>query len=378
MTSPTTRTKRSPLAFGPMRRRLPALVAAAAVLGAAIAVVPTLSGASAPGSGSPSAVQASYAHPYRPVKGIAVDLTAANELTDRKAMVIGAQLFSLLSRHFHANAVSFNFPFWQASSRSNDPERVAMTPSPARLAALTILARRYHLTVQYRPYLYEGDLRGESRPSIQPTDPTLWFANYWTFLQPYLESANEAGASGFSVAVELTSLMPRLSQWTTLVQRSKSIYSGKLFYSEQHDPQETIPLTARGYDAYQPIRLSSVRLVSAARFTRGFKRNLTLAGQQATPEDLTIEELGIAAVAGAYNVPNFFRYSAHTKVDRAVQTDWFQGACNAFWSLHLAGIFYWSIDFNTFKPSEDSRTNIYNWLETPSATVIARCFARTH
>lgn len=366
------------VASAPVRRRLPGLLLVAGTLAAAVAVVPALSGASAPSGSTPSIASPSYSRAYHPVKGIAVDLSQASKLSDRQAMAIGVQLFSMISLRFHANAVSLNFPFFQSGSNANDPERSSMTPSPERLAALTAIAHRFHLSVQYRPYLYEGNLKGKSRPSITPSDPNLWFSNYWLFLEPYLESANEAGASGFSVAVELTSLMGRLPQWTMLVQKAKTVYGGKLYYSEQHDPQASLPLTARGYDAYQPIHLGSPHLVSAARFTRGFERNFKLAGMQATPEDLTIEELGIAAVSGAYNEPNFFRYSKTTKVDRAVQTDWFQGACNAFWALHMQGIFFWSIDFNTFTPGENSRLSIYNWLQTPTASVITRCFERTH
>ncbi len=373
-------------------RRLAAVLLAGALASSAALLVPTLSAASS---------RPHVARPWAPVKGIAVDLSLASNISDQAAMKQGAALFSTIATTFHANAVSLNFPFWQSSSRANDPQRVAMTPSPGRLLLLTELVHRYGLSVQYRPYLYEGNLSMQSRPSIEPTDVALWFQNYWAFLEPYLEAAQESGAASFSVALEFTSLLPWikwpcpacLSDWERLVQQAKAVYSGPLVYSEQHSPQETIPFTERGYDAYQPIDLLSCdrvyqptvsclaksdRLVSVAAFTAGFVHNLRLLGMQSTPADLTLEEVGIPAVSGAYTQPNWFHYKPGTPVDRPVQTDWFAGACNALIELHLSGIYFWSLDFNTFSatPPPPGDVTIYNWYGSPAATAIASCFAR--
>jgi len=363
-----------PIACPAMRRSVTVLLAAA------MALVAGLVGAPRAG-----ATQRHVAAAWTPAKGIAVDLSMANLLTDAQAMQIGSSLFSTLVTDFHANAVSFNFPFWQAGSSSNDPERRPMTPSPGRLAMLTELARSYGLAVQYRPYLYETNLVNMSRPSITPTNVPLWFQNYWTFLEPYLVSASQAGATSFSVALELTTLLPYLSDWERFVERARTVFPGQIFYSQQHDPQETIPFTERGYDAYQPI-LVKPNQISVKTFTAGFIKNLQMAEMQSTPADLTIEELGIPAVARAYLQPNYFHYSRPcvdgvttrcTPIDRVVQTDWFAGACNAFYALHLAGIYYWSINFNTFTTTTNDTDQLYAWLGTPTAHAIQVCFART-
>lgn len=356
-------------------RRLAAVLVAGALASSAALLVPTLSAAS-PGSHTLGA--------WDPVKGIAIDLSLANNITDQKAIQQGNALFSTIATTLHANAVSFNFPFWQSSSSANDPQRAAMTPSPGRLLLLTELAHRYGLRVQYRPYLFEGNLTMQSRPQIKPTNVALWFQNYWSFLEPYLESAQESGAASFSVALEFTTLLPWiqwpcgacLSDWERLVLKARAVYSGPIFYSQQHVPQESIPLTERGYDAYQPIPLKSDRDVSVAAFTSGFIKNLRSTGMQSTPADLTLEEVGIPAVSGAYNEPNQFHYPPGTKTKRIVQTDWFAGACNAFAALHLPGIYFWSLDFNTFTATPPTDVSIYNWYGTPSATAIASCFAK--
>jgi hypothetical protein len=349
-----------------MRRPVALLSALFAVLGLAVVGVPTLSSASP---------QPKIASTAPPTKGIAVLLDGANLLTDAQSMATANSLFSTIVSKFHANAVSLNFPYLQASSTSNDPMRAVITPSPQRLAEIAAVAQRYHLSVQYRPYLYEGDLAQHSRTTIKPTNPALWIQNYWTFVQPYLISANEAGVQSFSIAQELTTLLPQLSSWELLVQRAKTLYSGQLIYSQQHSPMVSLPLTSRGFDAYTPI---PAKKVSVGVFTSGFERNLRAAGMQSTPTDLTIEELGIAAVAGANTKPFYEHYPVKTKVDRALQEDWFQGACDAFWALHLQGIYFWAIGFNGFTPTENNnKTGLYTWFGTPTANVVASCFART-
>ena len=80
----------------------------------------------------------------------------------------------------------------------------------------------------------------------------------------------------------------------------------------------------------------------------------------------------------AYLRPSHFHYPPGRKIDRPVQTDWFEAACNAFYQLHLQGIYFYGIAFDRFTPNENQSTNLYGWLGTPSATAIARCFARPH
>jgi hypothetical protein len=356
-----------------MHRTRAVLVAALAATAAAL-LVPALSGANPTPKTAPSGP---------PTKGIAVLMDAANLISDAKAMSIANSLFPILENKFHANSVSFSFPYWQAGSHSNLPERNKMTPSPQRLAAVSEIAHRYHLTVQWRPYLYEGNLTRYSRTSIAPTNPTAWINNYWNFIEPYLIAANQAGVENFSFAMELTTLMPYptghcnacLSQWETIIAKAKTVYSGALLYSQSHQPMVSLPLLGRGYDAYQPIIAATP---SVGVFTKGFETNFQLAGFQSAPADLTIEELGIAAVAGANKQPYFEHYAiSKTKLDRPLQEDWFQGACNAFWTLHLKGLYFWAIGFNGFTPGENNAKNLYAWYNTPTANVVSGCYART-
>lgn len=301
----------------------------------------------------------------------------SNKMTDARAVRTANALMSMLATKLHANAVSLNFPLWQHGSASDDPERAPMTPSPERLIAVTEIARRYGLSVQWRPYLFEGNLMFQTHNSIVPTDPTLWMTNYWRFLRPYLVAANLAGVSSFSIGVELRSMLQYLSQWATIVRQAKALYSGTIVYSQQHAPQASIPLTARGYDAYQPIPLPSTKDATAAAFTKGFEHNLRTAEMQSALRDLTLEEVGITATRRAYFTPSAGGFSKGTPLDRGVQTAWFQGACNAFWQLHLAGIYFYTISFLRYRPGENDATSYGAWLGTSTATAVASCFSRT-
>lgn len=356
-----------------MRRPLAAMLAAALACGVAVVLTPTLSSAV---TRAPAVVSPHVAPTAAPVKGIAITMGFANQLTDAKATVIANNLFSYVSRDLHANAVSLNFPFWESGSLSNEPMRAPMTSSPQRLMAITAIAHHYHLSVQWRPYLFESDLLYQTHDSIKPTDPGLWLKNYWTFLEPYLQAANLSGAASFSIALELRTMLPYLSQWTTIIRRAKSLFSGTLFYSQQHLPQVSLPLTARGYDAYQPIKLKTAKDLSVAALTRGFVFNLHASEMQQTPADLTVEEISIPGVPYAYLRPSHFHYPANIKPDRPVQTEWFEAACNAFYQLHLQGMYYYGIAFNRYTPDENQSTDVYGWIGTPSATAIARCFER--
>jgi hypothetical protein len=348
-----------------MRRHLAALLAAGIIVGTLAAPMP-----------GGAAAEPRIASSAAPTMGIAVTLGFANLISDNRAVTIANELMPTIATRFHANAVSLNFPFWEASSTSSDPMRAPMTPSPQRLVAISEIARRCHLRVQWRPYLFEGDLKSQIRDSIHPVDPKAWLQHYWNFLVPYLEAANLSGVSSFSIALELRTLLPHLSIWTTIVERAKTLFSGQLLYSQQHLPQVSLPLTARGYDAYEPIKLPRGQVVSTAAFTRGFEENLQSPEMQSTPADLTVEEVSLPAVSGANRQPNDFHYPLGTKLDRQVQTEWFAGACNAFWALHLQGIYYFAIAFNRFTSAENQSASLYGWLGTSSAGAISQCFSR--
>jgi hypothetical protein len=311
-----------------------------------------------------------------PRLGIDLVLDGQDLLNDSQVAIQALKVFQYI-KSLHANSVSLNFPFFMTSSTSNSPERWNSTPSPARVAEITNIARKFRLSVLIRPYLSYSNLKPPARSRIDPSDPPLWFANYWKFLQPYLVAAKQSGAESFSIAMENASLLSDIKDWLPLVRKAKAVFGDQIYYSSNHAPFETIPMTKFGYDDYQPILLNSDAQATVANLTVGFESNLTTPGFPLQPADTTLEELWIAAMSGAYRHPNDYEYPPGTRIERSIQANWFTAACNAFWHFHMPGIYFWAVYFEGFNPSENDTDNIGGWMNTASQKAIVACFSRT-
>ena len=235
-------------------------------------------------------------------------------------MTIGTQLFSMLRTKFHANAVSLNFPFVQSGSDASNPQRAAMTPSPGRLEMLTELAQRYGLAVQYRPYLWENNLAMQSRPSITPANVacgsrTTGRSSSPTSCRP-TSPARRASASPSSSRRCCRTSLTGSGSW----RRRRPSTTGR-----SSTPSSTCPrprsrspsaaTTPTSRCAREPeaglgrvVHQGLHRQPPARRVPVALVKGVQSGGMQSTPSDLTIEELGIPAVAGAYLVPNYFHY----------------------------------------------------------------------
>ncbi|MFZ2058502.1 MAG: hypothetical protein WAV54_13925 [Acidimicrobiales bacterium] len=332
-----------------------------------------IAGVGLPGTAS-STVGTRTLATWTPIKGIALDVSDASKFTDAQTIAKAKEVFAWVVS-LHANAVSLNFPFYESGRTSITPEASSITPSPGRLAAITAVAHDYNLSVEWRPYLSEKNFRDFARTSIQPWNTRLWFTNYWVFLKPYLEAAKMAGANSFSIAMETTSLLGYLDYWAPLVRQAKQVFGTQVFYSSSHVPYGTVPLTHFGYDAYQSIKEKSDAEATVGNFTVGFEKNFKVARFSTTPQDTTIEELGIPAVSGAYDVPNQYWFPPGTRIVRFVQANWFAGACNAFKHYRMAGIYFWSVNLEWFTPTENGSANPGAWVGTSTQSVVSKCFA---
>ena len=189
----------------------------------------------APDSIASSTPKPQTASAFTPRLGIDVVLDGQNQLTDAQVATQALKIFAYI-RSLHANSVSLNFPFFMTSSTSNMPERWNSTPSPARVAEITDIARKFRLSVLIRPYLSYSNLKPPSRSRIDPSNPPLWFANYWKFLQPYLVAAKQSGAESFSIAMENASLLSDIEDWLPLVHKAKAVFGDQIYYSSTTRP----------------------------------------------------------------------------------------------------------------------------------------------
>jgi Glycoside Hydrolase Family 113 len=279
-----------------------------------------------------------------------------------------------------ANSVGVDFWFF---TDGPTPTRVygvpGRTPSPATIAMVTKIAREHGLRVTLRPLLNEDNIKivGTNwRGSIQPPELDSWFASYYAFLKPYLQVAQSDGASTFNIGTELDSLAPDESHWKIFENTVSQIYKGQQEYAvnygrwEEDPSYEPVPDAA--VDAWPQLGVSdSATIPQLTSAWETWLRNQPSSVLSKT----TIQEVGLAAAAGAYKEPAL-SYAAGTPLDVTVQRNWLTAACDAAKGEHMAGIFYYSVN-STDRPSEPAVTAKYapGSFMNRSDDAIKACFA---
>jgi hypothetical protein len=253
-----------------------------------------------------------------------------------------------------ANSVGIDFFFYTDGVY---PTRVygvrGSTPSPATLSMVIASARRHGLRVLVRPLLKEKnimDSRGNWRGSIQPPSVTGWLHSYWEFLKPYLTAAQRSGAAGFNVGSELDSLAPDEAEWKAFEAAAGKLFTGRLEYAvnygrwQENPGYEPVP--DAGVDAWPQLGLADTATV----------RELTAAWVSwlhNQPESVLrrtlLQEVGIAAVSGAYREPALPAPGGAT-LDVAIQDKWFAAACAAAKQTGVAGIYFYDVN-STDRPA---------------------------
>lgn len=272
-----------------------------------------------------------------------------------------------------ANSVSLSFPFFVDGTKPTRVYSTDATPTPAMADVVFHEAATRHLLVNVRPLLDEDNLAANGwRGSIAPVDLDSWFTSYETFLQPYLASANSNRVAMFTVNTELNSLADD-AQWSALVAWAHTLYHGAIHYSANRGAL-TGPLFTEvdswGVDAYFDTTLSDT--ASVEQLTAAW--NQWLATQPFTnPSQLVYDEVGIPAEPGAYGHTTGWG-DLTEPLDETVQANWFSAACDSAKQNHLAGIYFWRINFgdNFNQPPISSDRDAYSGRQ--AAQSIKQCF----
>lgn len=279
-----------------------------------------------------------------------------------------------------ANSVAIDFWFY---TNGVDPTYVygksATTPTPGTIAMVIANAREHGLRVLVRPLLNEDNIKIVGlnwRGSIQPPSLNTWFASYYAFLKPYFEAAQRARAAAFNIGTELDSLATYQDHWTIFKDAAAKLFTGQLVYAvnygrwQQDPPYEPVPDAA--VDAYPEFGLgndATVRELTAAWVS-------WLHNQPAPVLSKTVlQEVGIAAVSGAYALPAR-AWPSGTPLDVTVQRSWFASACAAAKLTHLAGLYFYDLN-STDQPSKPAVAASYppgSFIDR-SDDVIRTCFA---
>jgi len=273
-----------------------------------------------------------------------------------------------------ANAISISFPFYMSGPRGSHIYARSATPAPDDLAVLVDDATARGLSVNLRPLLNQNAIGGW-RGAIHPDNRHVWFASYESFLAPYLAMASAHRVTGFTVGAELSSLAADPS-WGALDGWVRTIFHGKLSFSNNWDEFAAGRLGGgtvgqQGVDAYFPVPLGNGAsvgdLVAALNDWLSRPRRIDLSG-------ILVQETGIAAQPGAYAHPQ--AWTGARNWDFGLQARWYRAMCTVVRERHMAGLYFWDIDFNqnVWRPSPDSDPPL-SFIGRQGALAVRSCFA---
>jgi hypothetical protein len=280
-----------------------------------------------------------------------------------------------------ANSVAIDFSFY---TNGEYPSRVygvpGSTPSPATIAMVVANAREHGLRVLVRPLLNDDNIKtikGDWRGSIKPRPIGSWFESYYRFLRPYLAAAQASGATAFGIDTELDSLAPDRQEWVSLQAAAAKLFKGQLTYAvnyglwQEDRPDQPVPDAA--LDAYPLLGLTDS--ATAAELTTAWVSWLRLHRPEQVLKKTVLQEVGIAAFAGAYAGPALTP-PGQAALDVPVQQKWFAAACAAAKETGMPGIYFFDVN-SSDDPADRAAAARYapgSFIDR-SDGVIKACFA---
>ena len=278
-----------------------------------------------------------------------------------------------------ANSVAFSFPLYTDGQRPKRVYAAEETPTPEVMGRLIEASKARGLRVMVRPLLDEQNLRTDSggwRGTIVPPNLDAWFRSYEQALAPYLKVANTAKADEFVLATELTSLQPQRARWKAVAARAAEAFPGTLSYTFNWDAKGAPILPAKGslgLDLYFDVDLGPEATVE--QLTKALSQHL-LQKPKELRSVMVAQEVGIAAVDGAYREPWVWGSPKIEGMNPAIQVNWFTAACRAVEATGLKGIYYWMVDSSMDPTQVDPATEgTAGFIGRPGEKAIERCFA---
>jgi hypothetical protein len=325
-------------------------------------------------------------HPWHPGMrqlGIQVYWTANSNDGSDSVISVKARRIINYAVSLNANSITVTFPFFTGGiTASTVYASPSSTPTPQHIEIFLKEAAESHLRVTLRPVLNENVLVTQNplawRGSIEPANTARWFASYRRLLMPYAAAAEAGHAASFVLGTELESL-EKSPDWTGVIRSIRSVYSGQLLYDENFDEfaldDQNLPLQTFDVDAYP--RFSLPDSASVQRLARAWDGWLG-AHPLRVRRKLTLSEVGIDAVAGAYSDPGDWVGTQHSPIDARVQANWYRAVCQAIQTEHLGGgVYWWEINFDAdpAQPGPWDSTDRLTFVGRPAQTAIKDCFA---
>ena len=274
-------------------------------------------------------------------------------------------------RRDHVNSVAVTFPFYQSGLTSSSVHAGSGTPPDAQLSGVVDDLEAAGFSVMLRPLLDESDLAPLWRGAIAPTSVGAWFASYTTLITHYAKLAAEDGVQVLDVGTELLSLEADTSDWLTLIARVRSVYPGKVTYAVNgiSDTSNGFPtgfigaLDFLSVDGYWNLAVPDG--TGAAGLARAWLPYLQQSIAAAGGKPVVLSEVGVVPQQGAQDHP--WKTLQPGPTDDTFQATYYEGACQAASTAHLAGLYWWEVNLGT--PGQ------FDPIGMPAERAIASCFA---
>jgi hypothetical protein len=283
-----------------------------------------------------------------------------------------------------ANSISLSFPFYTYGLTSNvvyaSPQT---TPSPEHIAIFLSAAAASHIRVTLRPVLNEDILVQQDpnawRGSIDPAAVSAWFSSYQQLLIPYAQVAASGGAATFVVGTELESLQGD-PQWAALISAVQAVYPGQVIYDQNYldftDHITDQPLAAANIDAYPRFSLPDSAPVSE--LASDWENFLSHGPHSVVLSQMVLSEVGIDAVSGSYDDPGTWVGMSGAPIEQSIQVNWFQAVCQAVQADHLAGVYWWDVNFDAdpANPAQADSGDPITFIGRAGQSEIKACFTQ--
>jgi len=131
------------------------------------------------------------------------------------------------------------FVWWvmqKQNSNSVEPDyQDGLTETDANLELQMEASVRDGMHVILVPIFYCLSCEGGWRGTIAPSDPSVWWQSYQSFINHYADIAQAHGATTFFVGSEMTSMEQYTSQWQQAISVTRTHFSGQIGYEENWD-----------------------------------------------------------------------------------------------------------------------------------------------
>ncbi len=271
-------------------------------------------------------------------------------------------------------------PRWFQPTRSSTVIRPHddLSPTDDSILAVVELARAQGLRVFLKPQI---DILGPGwRGEISFTSEaewTRWFVSYQAFISHYAALATRAGASFFSVGVELDATRHRTRDWRTVIARVRQLYAGSLVYAanwrRERDIEWWDDLDYAGVDAYFPVAGQPDPPQSEVESRWRKEIGSLEAWARNIGKPVIFTEVGYRSIAGAGSEP--WEWQLKGLASPHEQAVLYRATLSALWSQPWCYGFYWW-QWRTTPPQDPASDTDFTPQGKPAWGAIREFYAR--